>query len=255
MANSFTFNEVPLSTYGLKVLASSPSMDVSFGAESVRLPDLSLVTRSEATPKPITLDIAVQASSKALLLAALNNIKLIVAEREAKALILDTQTDRYWLARFVDMSGRFISPYAYRGVLSFVADDPAAYGVDPVVDTGFLAIAPDPDIEEIVVGGTSYVLPVFTLKATGAGVGPATIKLENTTTVEELQWTGTVAHGNSLVIDSANWHVTNNDVAAMDGLVATSKFPRLKPGVSNSIKVTNFGAVGHLKVVYRNRYL
>lgn len=255
MANSFTFNDVDLSAYGLTVQTFGPSLDTVFDADTVQLPDLALAGQSYKLPKPISLDVTIQADTKAELFSCINRIKLIVAKREAKQLVLDTQLDRYWLARFTGFSGRLISPYAYKGAISFVADDPAAYGVDPEEDTGALPINPDPDTKDIAVGGTGYVLPVWTLTATGGVVGPATIKLENITTVEELQWTGTVANGKVLLINSVTWHVTNDGVAAMSGLVTTSKFPRLKPGLSNSIKVTNFGNTGHLRIVYRNRYL
>lgn len=252
MSNSLTFDNTDLSAYGLSVLTSGPSLGIVFEADVIQLPDLALAAQSTKMPKPIALDVVVQGSSRAVLLGYLDSIRKVIVEREAKALILDTQPDRYWLARFVEMDGYFMSPLAYAGTISFAADDPAAYGIDPEEDTGLLAITPDPDTEAIVVGGTAYVNPVYTLTA-GELLTDVTIKLENVTTVEELQWTGTMANGKALVIDVATWLVTYDGAASM--ATVTGKFPRLQPGVSNNIKVTNFSDSGTLRVVYRNRYL
>ena len=256
MSRSLSFNSIDLSIYGLSVLSSGHSHSLRYFADLIQLPDLSLAPQSAKLPRLITLEIIIEATTNALLLGYLDSIKSIVGERLEKALALDTQTDRYWLARFLEMSGNLINAATYKGVLIFSADDPMAYD-NTETTRGPVDIDADPKtITEPASGvleGTGYALPVYTLITGAPGLTDVTIKVENVTLAEELQWTGSLTTGQSLEIDVPGWVVNKEGVANM--ATVTGLFPRLKPGESNSIKVTGFGTTGTLTIVYSKRYL
>jgi phage-related protein len=100
------------------------------------------------------------------------------------------------------------------------------------------------------VGGTAITLPVWTLTA-GETLSDVTIKLENVTTGEELQWTGSLVDEDELEIDCKYWTVKKNGTADMN---ITGEFPRLAVG-ANSIKVTGLSTTGTLNITYRDAYL
>jgi phage-related protein len=93
--------------------------------------------------------------------------------------------------------------------------------------------------------------PVYVLTA-GEVLGAITVKLENVSTDEELQWTGTLTTADELTIDVPNWIVYKNGTASMSGV--TGQFPRLQPG-ANSIKVTAMAVTGLMDITYRNTFL
>jgi hypothetical protein len=250
MSNSLEYNGIDLSTYGLTVLASSPILATFLKAETVQLPDLSLATQSISPPKPIELDILVHASSLAQLQGYLDAIKLIVAQKEAKQLILDVQDDRYWMARFQHLRGQIISPIAYRGELAFVADDPLAYKTNETSSDHNIDADPDTVVETV--GGTAYIKPIYTLTA-GENLTDITLKVENTDTDEELQWEGSLANTEELEIDVDLWIVKKEGVADM--ATVSGQVPRLVPASDNHIKVTDFSNTGTLNIKYRDAYL
>ena len=100
------------------------------------------------------------------------------------------------------------------------------------------------------VGGTGLVNPVYTLVA-GETLSAITLKVENVTTDEELQWTGSLVDTDEIEIDVENWIVKKNSVADM--ATVTGQFPRLTPG-NNSIKVTAFSTTGTMNIKYRDTY-
>lgn len=252
MARSLNFNGNDLSAYGLVVTHSNiPDSRQKYASQLIQ--DISYGFKPKKPPKVIRLEVAVLAADRATLEGYLDNIKSAIMTEVAKIFKLDTITDRYWNAKQTDFGGKYRAAGMWQGVIVFQADDPMAYDntevdSDHVINTAAKTVIETP-------GGTGYINPVWTL--TPGENRTATIKLNNLTTDEELQWTGSVLSGKDLVIDIANWHVTNNAVASMSGVVAGSKFPRLAPGIANSIKVTAlYSAVnGNLNITYRNRYL
>lgn len=250
MSYSFKLNNIDLGIYGLTVSTSEFSLGVRFEADIIQLPDIALAAQSTKTPKPIGLGIVVQATSREQLFSYLDSIKGIVVFRGYKQLILDTQSDRYWTVRFEEMEGRLISPTTYMGRLLFVADDPLAYDKD--TESTEFPILHDSETVEEVVGGTAYVNPVYTLLS-GENLGAITLKVENVTLGEELQYKGTVGDDKTVIIDTEHWVVTLE--GSEDMAEVTGKFPRLQPGVSNSIKVTGFSTTGTLTIAYRKAYL
>ena len=254
MSRSLNFNAIDLSAYGLIVTHSNiPDFTQQYDSQLIK--DISYAFTPKKPPKVIRLEVAVLAADRATLDGYLDSIKFVVVSEVARALKLDTITDRYWNAKKTTFEGGYKAAELWEGIMVFQADDPMAYdntevgvGNDYPINTAEKTIIETP-------GGTGYINPVWTL--TPGEDRTATIKLKNLTTGEEMQWTGTVSSGHDLVIDTANWHVTDNAVASMAEVVAGSVFPRLAPGIANSIKVTALysAANGNLNITYRNRYL
>lgn len=254
MANSLNFNSTDLSAYGIIVKSSSIG-NFRQEYESQLIQDISYAFTPKRPPKVIRLEVAVTASDnlRATLDGYLDNIKLKIVTDAAKVLKLDTISARYWNAKLTTFEGRYRSKGLFEGVMVFQADDPMAYANteennDHTIDATPKTITETPS-------GTGYILPVWTL--TPGENRTATIKLENLTTDEEMQWTGTLLSGKDLVIDTDTWYVSNDGGDSMAEVVDGSVFPRLKPGVANSIKVTAlYDAVnGNLNITYRNRWL
>jgi len=244
MPNSLTFNGHDLSDYGLTVL--SRETPISLSADSVQLQRTSFAGDSKVPPKQISLSVAVTAESVATLKSNLDIIQKYLNETTDKNLILDSLSDRYWLARFRSLTGTFKGSL-FRGSLDFVCHDPLAYSnTETSTD---LTIDADPKTVSVTPGGSALIEPVFTLTADGNLVA-VTIKVENHTLEQEIEWTGTVLDTQELAIDSANWIVYLQSVVSM--ATASGPFPLLTPG-TNSIIVTGFN--GNLNVKYRNRYV
>lgn len=252
MANSFNFDGTDLSAYGLKVKNCNIP---DFAQESAHqlIQDISYSFQPKRPPKVITIEAIVQGASRSTLDGYLDDIKVVTVSESTCKLKLDSITDRYWMAKLVSFTGSYLTAGVYEGTLTFQADDPMAY--DNSETSSDHSIDADPKtVTETPSGGTGYINPVYTLTA-GEALTDVTIKLENVTIDEELQWTGSLANGEELEIDVANWVVKKEGTASMSGVVAGSKFPRLKPATANSIKVTALSTTGSLNIKYRERYL
>jgi len=249
MPNSFTFNSVDLSLYEL-VITSSNAHILSQTISTVQMRDLAYNMGFYRDARPLNFRVAVTGDSVADVISNLDNIKKTLGTEVECQLILDILTTRYFNAQLQSFDGSFISPYCWEGSASFLCPDPLGYAVTQTSST--YNIDADPKTITETVGGTGMVKPVYTLTA-GETLTTVTIKLENITTNEELQWTGSLATNDELEIDVEHWSVKKNGVSAMTGLVLSSKFPRLTPG-ANSIKVTAFSTTGTLNILYRNTY-
>ena len=249
MGNSFTFDSTDLSTYNLIVTSSAGNMLRQL-ASFVQLKDRGYSAGIERPPKPVSLDIKVTGINRANLDSNLDNIKMILGAEIDSQLILDIISTRYYMARLTDFDGRYKSAFMFEGSIDFICVDPVGYSTT-LTESNHPLITTDPKTVVETTTGTGMINPVYTLTA-GAVLGAITVKLENTTTDEELQWTGTLTTNDELEIDVANWTVKKNDVASMSGV--TGQFPRLQPG-ANSIKVTAMAVTGVMDIVYRNTYL
>jgi len=250
MANSLTFNDTDLSAYGLIVI-SRTSSDFRQEVDYTQLLDIAYPFGATRAAKLIHLRIAVTGSSYADVESKLDSIKLILNQRDTKHLILDTQDDRYFKAQFVSLSGQYQSLTLFTGELSFICPDPLAYDNDETSSDFNLDVS-DPKTITETTGGTGYIKPVYTLKA-GEGLTDITIKVECIETVEELQWTGSLANGEELEIDVANWTVKKEGDASM--ATVTGLFPRMLPNEDNRIKVTAFSTTGTMNITYRDTFL
>ena len=248
MNYSFTFNSVDMNTYGLVVVASDIH-GLERENESQLIQDLSWPFRPKSPPKMITLQVAVMATSRAVLKGYLDGIKGFIATDVPYNLVLDGLNDRYWLAKVNSFNGGYRGVSTWIGTIGFQADDPCAYDVSET-DSPHLIDADHQTVIETP-GGTAMISPVYTLTA-GEELAAVTIKVQNINTDEELQWTGTLTIGQVLEINTDAWTIKKEGVA--DISTFTGQFPRLQPG-ANQIKVTAFSTTGTLDIKYRNRFL
>jgi hypothetical protein len=251
MAFSFTFNSIDMSSYGLTV--TGHEVPIAMEADAVQLPERSYAFPSKRGEVQIVLNVSVIATAAATLLTYMDTIRQALSIRTDANLLLTRYTDRYWVCRFVSLNGSYVSSLLWQGTMVFACHDPLAYGVTEHTDHTYSINASPKTIDEEV-AGTGYVLPVYTLTAKNTLTG-ATIKVENITTSEELVWVGDLAVDGTLVIDVANWIVKKGAIASMATMTGT--FPRLKPAVTNQIKVTGLyvSAAGILNITYRDRYI
>jgi len=249
VANSLNFDTNDLSAYGLVLTHGNPQ-DFEQISDSQLIEDTSYSFQPKRPPKPFRLEVAVTAADRATLDGYLDSIKGIIVTETATVLKFDTITDRYWMAKLVTFDGGYRAKGYFSGVMVFRADDPMAY--DNTETSSDHLINADPDTVEETTGGTGYILPVWTLTA-GENLVAVTIKLENQSTAEEIQWTGSLANGEELEIDTVTWIVKKEGVADMSSV--TGVFPRLAPDLLNSIKVTAFSNTGTLNITYRDRWL
>ena len=257
MSWSLKFNNIELSNYGLSIATNPSSLSTTLGADTLQLADGEYAAASLAPAKPLSFDIVVQATNAAQLLSYLDSIKRICGQKEAGQLILGIQDDRYYTARFESFSGRRVGLLIFAGELRFSADDPLAYAVSATT-SGPHSITSGDITFEVAVEGSAYAKPVYTLTAGDALTG-ITLKVKNNDSVEEFVWAEAVpddvGNGHLFVIDSSLWYATNNAASAMAKM--TGQFPRLIPGITNHIKVTDFWDTnpGSMSIVYRTAYL
>jgi len=245
MANSLTFNGTDLTAYGL--IVKTRDMPVEFSTDSVLVEDISYAGNSKVPPKNISLNVAITGASITNLKSNLDSIKSVLNVQIDAQLILDTLSDRYWMARFKRLSGTY-KGIMFDGVLDFTCFDPFAYAVAPSSDaTAIVNAVADNAI--IFTGGNALIRPVYTILSDAIRVGTNVI-LHSDNTDEEIEWTGNLANGTVLVFDTALWVVKKNtveDMATVDG-----QFPTLVQDTTNLILTAGF--TGTLTVTWRNRY-
>jgi len=245
MADSFSFNEVDLCAYGLRLRSHEEPFDQETPA--AQLIDKAYGFNSLRPPKTFTLDVAVSAADKATLLSYLDSIKGTLNERGDCKLTLDTFDDRYWMARFVGMDGQIKTARIWEGTITFAVNDPAAYDNDETSSPH--TIDEDPEEFTETVSGTEKVSPVYTLTCDDT-LTDTTVIITNAATGEAIEWTGDLVDTDVLEIDAGNYTVKLNgaeDMTTVDG-----QFPQLLPG-GNLITVEGFS--GSLSIVYRERYV
>jgi len=246
--NSLTFNGVDLGAHGLIVRAAD--IDGSkIATQLLQLKDRAYGSIADREPKIIDPNISVYGSSKGDLKGKLDFIKLTLNQELDKQLIFDKYPDRYFMAKKVDLDGKNRGPYIWEGHIRFECAIPLGYGVVEVATVH--TIDADPKTVTETPGGTGSIRPVYLLTATAA-LGAVIVLLKNTTTDEQLRWTGTLANTNTLEIDTVTWLVKKNGVASMATM--SGQFPTLLPAQANSLKVTGI-ASATLTVTYRNRFI
>jgi len=249
VGNSFTFNATDLSDYELVVTSSRPNV-LGQIVPFIQLKDRGYGSGIKREPRPISIDIDVKGTSRADLDSNLDNIKRIITTEIDQQLIFDILLGRYFMARLTDFDGQYKAATLYSGSIDFICVDPLGYSITQT-ESNHPLTGSDPKTVTETVTGTGMVNPVYTLTA-GANLGAITVKLENVTTDEELQWTGSLGDGHYLTIDVPNWIVKLNGSASMSGI--SGQFPRLQPG-ANSIKVTAMAVTGVMGIIYKNNYL
>lgn len=252
MAHSLKFNTTDLSTYNLTVTSPRNNLLKQL-VDYTQLQDKGYAFRPMRQPRPIAVDFSVTGSTREDLDSNLDNIKRIITLLVPKTLIFDALPGRHFNAMLEDFSGVYTSLTVLKGIMIFICPDPLGYGIVEYDDHDHDIGAAETTVDEVV-GGTAYTDPIYTLTAKKALTG-VTIKVENLTTEEELQWTGSLAIDGTLVIDVARMLVSKGESPNMASV--TGKFPRLKPGVTNEIKVTNLydGTKSYLNIKYRDAFL
>ena len=250
MAYSLSFDGNDLSDYELVV--TSPDMNrFSQNVPSIQLQDRGYAFRPQRQPRLITVQFDVTGSTRSVLNSNLDTIKRILTTLVVKHLIFDTLTTRYFNAIVQNFGGQYLSATLFRGDMTFTCPDPVAYSTTET--SSDFDIDADPKTITEVVDGSAFLLPVYTLVA-GENLAGITLLVENLTTLEELSIASlTMTNTEILVIDCERWLVTLESAAEMSNV--TGKFPRLEPNLTNSIKVTAFGALGTLNITYREAYL
>lgn len=251
MAHSIEFSTIDLSTYKLTVASPGDNLLKQLVGQA-QLQDKGYAFRPARKPRDIRLDFAVTGTSRADLDSNLDSIKKIVTLLVPKALIFDTLPGRHFNAILENFSGDYEGATLFEGRMDFTCPDPLGYGITEYDDHDHDIGAAETTVDEVV-GGTAYTDPILTLLAKNNLT--ETIKVENLTTEEELQWTGSLIVDGTLEIDVARMQVRKGVDLSMASV--TGKFPRLKPGVTNQIKVTKLytGTKGYLNIKYRDAYL
>jgi len=244
MANSLSFNGLDLSTVGL--IVKSRNMPVEFTSDSALAQNISYGIDSKVPPKIISLEVAVLADTVAELKSFMDSVMLVLNQTTDKQLILDTMPDRYWLARFMTLSGQY-KGIKFEGTLEFKCNDPFAYAVSGGTD--ITVINSDPDFAVIDTAGNAIIRPVYTIISDAVDAA-ATVILHSDNTDEEIEWRGALAIGTVLVIDCVNWIVTKDGVESMS--TVDGEFPTLVQDTTNLILTAGF--TGTLTVTWRNRF-
>jgi len=247
------FNAIDLSDYGLTVKKSSLSSFMpKIKTNYVEIADKAYDFRAYLNPRTINLDVLATGTSKANLISNLDNIsKLLNPVEGVKHLTLDFPDNRFYKAKLDNpVDWEIVTHKLARAELNFICPDPLGYASSETSSDH--NINADPKTVTETTGGTAYIEPVYTLAA-GEALNDVTIKVENTDTGEELIWQGSLANEEKLEIDVALWIVKKEGVADMADV--SGQFPRLLPGINNSIKVTGFSTTGSMKIVYRDTYL
>jgi len=253
--NSLTYDAVDMGDYNLVVNSAGAS---PYGqiVSRIQLQDKGYPFRPQREPRIITIQFTVTGTSRSNLDSNLDNIKRNLTQLVPAQLIFDALSTRYYMAILERFEGNYIQPAVFRGTMRFICPDPVAYSTTETTVTQNVDANPKtlyiPESSASVVGGSAFLLPVWTLTA-GETLTTVTVKLNNETTIEELQWIGTLTSGQELIINSSTWLVTKEGVADMADV--SGKFPRLEPYIRNQIKVTAFGTAGTLNVTYRDGYL
>jgi phage-related protein len=246
MANSFSFNSVDMSAYGLRPRAYGEPF--SQDTPSVQLLDRAYPLGSLRPARPISLDVVIAAVDFSTLLSYLDSIKSALNQRTDKVLKIDSITDRYWNVRFVDMVKSKMTAKTWEGAINFIANDPAAYD-NSATTSGPTTIDADPHEVTLTVAGTEKTFPVYTLTA-DATLTATTVGIENEATGEKIEWTGDLVATDVLVIDTATCLIKLNGVEDM--LTVEGEFPSLLVG-SNILNISGFS--GAITTVYRKRYV
>lgn len=253
MAFAFTFNGVEMGALGVTINAGKVDWSPAPQFDSVAIPqsDVALANSSRFQAMQIAFGGIVEAASAAALQTALDAIAKALNVRTDAALLLDTITGRYWMARPNGALG--VERYTDWAKLefSFIANDPHAFASSETDSTQTWPVAS----WAITPGGTHEIKPAWIFEASGAAT---VVALENADTDERVAWVGTLAAGNRLKFGAETWRVYFDAAGGDDWTLSMSNvsgvFPRLLPAVENTIRLLA-PAAGSLRVIYRERYV
>lgn len=273
MANSLTWNDVDLATYGVTVQDYTvPVMpDIPFSTLAAIQGDPEF-TSTKHTVRTITLNLAVLGPTEA---DSYTNLEYVTREMNPvltdRVFSLDAIPNRRYVGRVSSMSrpevkGRW--GWVFDVVIQCMPD---AQGIDEV--NASASIATDPDTLTVSgVAGTQSRIPCefYVRNETGGDLTSTTITVSNDTTSETISWTGTLEDDrwlkfgtiNSLgrfeaTIEKSDSTGSDPEAEAYTGVESgydSGDWPRLKGGTDNSITVTGV-STGTLETTYRARYI
>ena len=268
MARSLHFNGTDLSgaSYGVTVLRHAVSFTAAPRVERYMIGNRQggFSQGGFLGARQISCDCIVTASSNDDLDDKLDAIKLLMDPRAGdKSIRFDHMNDRYYLGRIDgDIDFDYVGPNSALMELRFTCANPSAYAHSETTQSITIDASPDTNAVPASgsLAGTDYTYPVWTIQNTSGGTLSSGITINNATTGEIIQVDYVLSNGHYLRIDSSRQRVdssTNNStwISRMTSINTNyTRFPRLKPAVSNSIIVT--GANGcALTVTYRARFL
>jgi predicted phage tail component-like protein len=251
MANSLSFGGTALSTYGLYVTSDDAYISSQL-IETSQLQDKAFASSPKKEARTITLDVCVKGSSLSDLISNIDSLKrVLMLGVTAEELILDILPSRYFNALCSGFAPKIDTTTTMSGTLSFLCADPRAYAVTPT--SSDFNIDADPKTITETPGGSAYIQPVWTLTA-GETLTDAEIILKNETTDETFTITLSMVDEDVLVINSQTFEVELNGVNVIADMADAAVFPRLSPGIANTITVTGFSTTGTLNISYRDTY-
>ena len=254
----FTFNGINFKTeYGLHVIDRNgpfaPERKNTIEDLPYRDGGASFVGRFR--PIRITLDCILEGDRDSL-----DSMKHVLALPDTeKELILDSEPDRYRLAKWLPTGGNL----QYAGVggfmltLEFACSEAFAYGLTEKEFSGTITTNPDSFAVHSGVG-TAHSWPIWKITA-GTGGAPSYVELENETTGETIRRGAPLADGHIWRVDSYRKiaHVSTDGgttwLVAMTNL-SKFQFPRLAPRIGNTIKTDGLEN-GTIEVEWRERYV
>lgn len=255
---------VDFSTFGLMVTADRSKLWLPIGVQVVEASYSPVAAAYGPTysPKHIVLECKVTGDDESDRQDKLDSIIYNLVTNADRALWLDHQTGRFYMARLVEASDpEWVGKQAVRLTLTFVARDGRAYSDTLTTQTTNLTgTGGSWNVgASAAVGGSIFNNPMWTIKSMGSGSASG-VTLSNVTRNETLVVSGAFTSGEWIRIDStpdimlveksvdsgANW---TNIMPRVSGV-----FPCLSPGVQNAMTVSGFVNTGTVVATYRERY-
>ena len=271
MANSFHFDGTDCSaaSYGLTVLNDSAFPIYAETKNDYRQAVHAYGGSSSGNgygPRKFAVRALISGSSTSDLeskLDALNTLLNPFGGAEKSLRFDDFWSTRYWMARY---DGGVVAPLLTSMDvlvdLPFTASDSRGYSTTARSSPDFtLSASPQTLTVEsgpTAVAGNAPCDPVWLIKNTSGGT-ITTLTVNNTTTVESLTWTGSLANNSWLRITTGLAEICEVSTdsgaiytASMSGVSGT--FPTLKGGATNSVTVTGL-STGTVVLTYTARFL
>lgn len=250
------WDNLNLSIFGVTVLTSSwpylpvPKVDIQ------EVPfAMARSQRQSYSPRTFNVKVLIEGDDREDLESNISSLFSLFAEENDKALRFDAfRPNNQWFSRYQGglEDASFVGLSAIEATLTFIAPDPSGSEVDYTNITE--TITSSSHSFTLTTRGNWYANPLWTIKASH---GASAITFINSTTTEELVWSGTLAPTEWLRIDSDRFFVekTSNSGSswAAQMLYVSGRFPRLAGGVENQLTIYGVTSGATLEASYRMR--
>ena len=250
MANSFNFNDIDFSSYGLIVKSTNKTLLPPPRYEEIITPyeHGAIFSDTYYGPREISCDCVVIGSSNADLQTKLGQIESAITQFTDKTLILDSQPTRYYNARVANrinytQSGTSTAFFS----IDFVSKNPFAYSTTSSSDDN--SIVSSHQTISVVSSGDTFSFPVILLTADDSIESPSFTHNDQETT---LTWAGTMEIGDILKIECAptDYKISQSLAASPEDFsrstnTITGFFPIIDSG-TNSITIHNFSGESNI---------